>query len=148
LVEALPELAGECVRNRPHATVVCGAVVSPTDSGRPIGIVDHDLMSHLGDCTTHAVGVTLSDLIDALCAGRVGLVVIDVEGMECAVLEGLDLDRHRPEYLLVESGEPDRVGDKLSGAYSLVAQLSHHDFLYRAQVPSLCAPGSSPTLVA
>ena len=132
LVEPVAQLAAECMRNRPGATVVCGAVVAPADAGRPIGFLDADLMSHVATSSRRAVGLTLSSLIDELFTDRVGLVVVDVEGAELEALAGLDLQRHRPVHLLVETADVEGVERVLAPHYDVLERLSHHDWLFRS----------------
>ena len=52
LVEPLVELAAECSRNRPRATVICGAVGRPDDVGRLMEFDDQDLMTSQGAAST------------------------------------------------------------------------------------------------
>lgn len=130
LIEPVPQLAAECVLNRPLAQVVSGAVASPNASGSTIGVVDADLMSEVGPSRQFSVGITLSTVIDELTAGDIGLVIVDVEGHELDALHGLDLSRHRPEFILVETARLGAVTEILSPAYSSPVTLSHHDFLF------------------
>jgi hypothetical protein len=46
------------------------------------------------------------------------------------VIDGLDLTKHQPRWILVETKMKDEVSEALTG-YELMAQLSHHDYLYR-----------------
>ena len=92
---------------------------------------------------TYAVDVpaaTLSDLLDTHGVADVDLLVLDVEGAESAALQGLDLARHRPELLLVETRFRDDVEAVIGAAYTAVAQLSHHDVLYRRRPALAAAP--------
>jgi FkbM family methyltransferase len=130
LVEPVVRVAAECARNRPRARVVCGAVSSPDVSGSVLGFEDRDLMSAQGSGPDLAVAVTVSSLIDDLLGGTVGLVVIDVEGFELAALAGLDLERHQPEFLLVETATPDAVASLLGERYGTPVALSYHDYLF------------------
>ncbi|STZ42264.1 Uncharacterised protein [Mycolicibacterium gilvum] len=57
-------------------------------------------------------------------------LIVDVEGFEFDVLAGLDLTRHRPTWMLIETLEEDRVSDILGG-YTRIAKLSYHDYLYK-----------------
>jgi FkbM family methyltransferase len=51
--------------------------------------------------------LTLDDVIETHLAGQpLHLVSIDVEGMEAAVLQGLDLRRHRPWVIVLEAVHP------------------------------------------
>jgi len=60
---------------------------------------------------------------------------LDVEGFELDVLKGLNLDKYRPRYILVEARYFDEVNSfLLSKDYELLEKLSCHDYLY-------CSPG-------
>jgi FkbM family methyltransferase len=135
LVEANPSLAAECARNRPDAVTVCAALLDH----RSIVSIDHtqDLMGNVVATSNQlAVAVTMSEIIDHLQHGRIDLISIDVEGAECEVLAGLDLDLHGPRYFVIETRSPDRVTAQLAAHYEQVDQWSVHDFLYRRMEPS------------
>jgi FkbM family methyltransferase len=129
LIEPVVRIAAECARNRPLAQVVCGAVARPEVAGRVLEFSENDLMTTRGS-GQQAVAVTMSSLIDDLLDGEVGLVVVDVEGGELDALAGLDLGRHRPEFLLVETAVPDAVTELLGAGYEEPVVMSHHDYLY------------------
>ena len=133
LVEPVAQLAAECNVNRPKAVTVCAAVVEPTAAGTALAFDYHDLMTKRSESGSwRAVGITLSTLVDELLGGSVGLVVIDVEGGELRALEGLDLHRHRPEFLLIETARPDLVSSYLGEAYGEPQPLSYHDYLFES----------------
>lgn len=132
LIEGIPELAAEAVRNRPAATVICAAATSEANSGI-ITMNNDDLVSKI----SHARGpvcvasTTLATVIEDVLEGVApDFLVIDVEGFELEVLAGLDLERHKPRWILVETNHKDDVGAVLVG-YELVSQLSYHDYLYK-----------------
>jgi FkbM family methyltransferase len=132
LIEAVPELAAEAARNRPHATIVCAAVSSASHFG--IASMDEqDLVSKMSTTPGRLLvaTTTLSTIVDQVTSGEPpDLLSIDVEGHEIDVLEGLDLTRHRPRWILVETAQRPNVSKALE-CYELVAQLSYHDYLYR-----------------
>jgi len=132
LIEGIPELAAEAKRNRPEAIVVCAAVTAASNVG-VIAMDDIDLKSAISrlDGTIWVATTTLSAVIDHVSKGEApDLLSIDVEGFEMDVLGGLDLRKHRPRWILVETKREEDVSSALSG-YAMVAQLSHHDYLYR-----------------
>lgn len=156
LIEPVPRLAARCHRARPAATTVEALLVSPADSGREIPLLDLDLMSVVGTAneglpdieshiataesvqgisraSTQAVGRTLTELIDEHLTRQVDLLSLDIEGYELEALRGLDLDRHRPAWILIETRRLDAVLEILGAAYSLHDTLSHHDYLLRAR---------------
>lgn len=136
LIEAVPELAAECARNRPMAQVVCAAVSSFDHEGQPIGVVAEDLMGSVGESRISAAATSLSRVIDWLPNSHADLVCIDVEGYEITALQGLDLTRHRPRYLLIETNDAERVAAMLSPHYGAPERWSHHDHLFTAVEPT------------
>lgn len=130
LVEPLVGLARECEMNRPLSQVVCAAVSRPDVAGTLLRFDDADLMTRQGSGSDHAVAVTMSTLIDEFLDGEVGLAVVDVEGFELDALAGLDLSRHRPEFLLVETAQLGAVTELLGDGYAPPQQLTYHDYLF------------------
>ena len=64
--------------------------------------------------------------------GRIDLLSLDVEGYEAQALSGLDLTKYRPTFICVEANDPDAISQALDQHYTLVADLSYHDRLYKA----------------
>ena len=155
LIEAVPEKAQACRRNRPAAIVVQSALVA-SDNVKSVRINTADLMAyveggfsdpaqeqiHLGYAMEHydpatISGIevsarTLSSILDEHKMSRIDLFSLDVEGFEVEVLKGLNISRHRPRYILVETKQIDAIMEVLEGAYERVGLLSHHDHLLRA----------------
>lgn len=79
-----------------------------------------------------AIARTLTSLLDEAGAPSVmDLLSLDVEGAEIEVLKGLDHQRYRFRYLLVECRDPLRLGAYLSDVgYVPVDKLSQHDYLF------------------
>lgn len=77
---------------------------------------------------------TLSKLLEKHSIQKFDLLSLDVEGFELEVLKGLDLEKHKPEFILLECNV-DRlkkeIDQYLSNFYTEVARLSIHDYLYR-----------------
>lgn len=153
LVEPVPRLAARCRKNRPGSVVEQCVLVDAGHTGGTFEVMDLDLMTivvdqeqrgrdteqHIRDAervqgisrsVVHVKGRTLTELLDAHSVTSVDLLSLDVEGAELTVLAGLDLDRHAPRLVLIETKEPDLVGSRLGDRYTLVAQLSHHDYLF------------------
>jgi FkbM family methyltransferase len=159
LVEPIPHLWEQARRRRRGATVVNCALVPPDRDGEQISMTYGGLMSlvpgakgggadeaaHVKAGDMHGlddtyevtvVGRTLSSVLnEANAPPDIDLLSLDVEGFEAEVLRGLDLDRFRPRFMLIEMDEPDRrradVEAVLGARYEVVEQLSPMDVLYR-----------------
>jgi FkbM family methyltransferase len=151
LVEAVPELYERCSRRRPHARVFNCALVDSDFAGTSTEVQFGDLMSTVGADGEHAAGGlrvagqrgystrvparTLSSVLDEASAGAIDLLVLDVEGRELDVLGGLDMQRHRPAYAMIEvlrrSEQQPAIEQALTPHYELVEAISEHDLLFR-----------------
>ncbi len=80
---------------------------------------------------------TLSSLLDEVRAPEVDLLSLDVEGFEVQVLQGLDLSRHAPRWVLIEIREGgtsrESIEAVLGDRYVYVENLSPFDILYRRE---------------
>jgi FkbM family methyltransferase len=156
LVEPIPELAARCRAARPESVVENCALVATDADGQSVPMTYCGLMSvvdggwsdpeaerahvetgrQIQSLTTYHVDVpgrSLSVLLDKHKMSHIDLLSLDVEGFERQALEGLDLTRHRPRFILVEARFRDEIDDLLLPCYETIAQLSHHDVLYRAK---------------
>lgn len=156
LVEALPVTYEQCRRHRPRAQVVWAALGSPDQVpgmatlryAELMTVVQGGMRSKDEEDSHVAAGVavqkletsyevqapfaTLSQILDDSGFTRIDLLSLDVEGYEARALDGLDLSRHRPRFILIEARYREDIDARLAGHYELVAQLSHHDLLYRS----------------
>lgn len=158
LVEPIPTLFAECARNRPGSTVVNAALVSGGFSEPFIEVFFSDLMSITGDTRQNllnraehieagrrflsidaslsghrfiAPATTVSKLLDSHGADRIDFFSLDVEGYELEVLKGIDFDRHRPSYFLIEARDVNTVTEfLLNKGYRQSAQWSKNDYLF------------------
>ena len=156
LVEPIPELAARCRAARLESVVENCALVRPDADGQPVPMTYCGLMSvvdggwsdpaaerahvetgrQVQSLTTYHVDVpgrSLSALLDKHRMSHIDLLSLDVEGFERQALEGLDLRRHRPRFILVEARFREEIDDLLLPHYEAIAQLSHHDVLYRTK---------------
>jgi FkbM family methyltransferase len=121
LVEPHPDYARRCERNRP-GSVVSQSALGPEGSRGEVEFTCADnqagaTLSFLNcddkhvarcskeQCVLRKVRVPCTSLDDLLkeCTDRVNFLSLDVEGMELDVLKGFDIERYRPEMILVES---------------------------------------------
>jgi FkbM family methyltransferase len=150
LVEPIPSLFRQCAGERPGAVVrncalVSGEAETPSvvvryaDLGSTaVGVEDYPFDEvNFGWDTTYDVEVparTLSSLLEEVGIGEVDFLSLDVEGFEVEALEGLDLSRHAPAYVLVEfwtEERLERIGALLGRGYELVERLTDHDAFFR-----------------
>jgi len=75
---------------------------------------------------------TLTAVLDRARAPRsIDLLSLDVEGGELDVLKGIDFDRYRINWMLIESRNIDRISQFLSPlGYRLHTKMSRHDYLF------------------
>lgn len=156
LIEPLPHVAAECRKNRPRCIVEQLALVASDDIDS-VAMADCNLMSIVrgafGDASSDGAHLERGLAVQQLQAKpdievpacsltrvlvkhallRVDLLSLDVEGYENEVLRGLDLERVRPEYILVEARRPNATRALLAGWYDEMGFLSHHDMLFRAR---------------
>lgn len=154
LVEPIPTLAEACRRNRPKALVENAALVPFGFAGDSIEMRYCNLMSvvkggmrsaaeerdHIAaGCAVQQVATyevvvpacPLQSILDRHAIATADLLVLDVEGFEAKVLQGIDFTRFAVGHLLIEARYRDEVEAVLAGRYTAVATLSHHDVLYR-----------------
>jgi FkbM family methyltransferase len=150
LVEPVPELAREATLSRPGSKVFQCALVSD-------GFDDASLVVDYAGAMTHVSGLqhdlprvpdgrgerivvparTLTSVLDEAGISAIDLLSLDVEGYEGPALEGLDLERFCPRFMLIEIGhDAARAADverAIGHAYEMVARPSPIDVFYRAR---------------
>lgn len=147
LVEPVPQLRARCIRHRPQATVIEGALVGPDFSGESVELELGDLMSTTVSTANAELAAngrarsievparTLSSILDDAGLTKIDLIALDLEGAELDAIAGLDLDRHQARYILVEALERDRqqpaVDAALAPQYEFLEAVSDYDLLYR-----------------
>jgi len=123
LVEANPDVAELCRKNRPESIVAHTAVGAPGQADR---IVFHTVSGDEGDemlsfvnpddadierCTRAGKSIrkvevpfkTMDSILDELSPEQIDFVTIDVEGGEMDVLKGFDLARFEPKVVMLEN---------------------------------------------
>ena len=156
LVEPIPQLAARCQENRPGCIVENCALVPFTHSRPVVEMYYCDLMSMVKGaqktpeadqahvrrgCEVQGLDAyeltvparTLTALLDQHAPPPIDLLALDVEGAELDVLQGLDFEKYQPTYLLIEARFRQEVDEFLAPDYVVVAELSHHDVLYKSK---------------
>ena len=149
LVEGIPLLSEECRRLRRRSVVFNCALVPPEHPDSEVTMTYSDLRSlisgsepgmerlALQDPETHRVNVparTLDSVLEEAGVGDIDFLSLDLEGFEAPALRGLDLDRHRPGWLLIEvagGGGRSAVEEVIGERYEAVDELTEADVLYR-----------------
>ena len=109
LIEPSANAYEQCCRNRPESTCFNLACVSSTFSGDEIkGDFNGGLMSSVdgirnGSTSIISVKVsTLEKILDSMGVSFIDFLSLDTEGYELEILKGLNLDKYRPKYMLIE----------------------------------------------
>lgn len=155
LVEPVPHLYKECKQARPRSYVFHCALVPFNHTEPTVTVVDANLMSivkgarksisadwehiRLGETAQPNVQVaeyqvparTLNSILDEVGATTIDLLSLDVEGYELQVLQGLDLNKYRPQFILIEANFRQEIDAHLQCWYDTYAVLSEKDILYR-----------------
>jgi FkbM family methyltransferase len=157
LVEPIPQKYFDCVQNRPDALVEWAALVPSDWKDDWVPLTYCNLMTvtrgtpqskawedeHLlrgvqfipGEQMVdfRARARTISAILNKHRIAHVDVLSLDIEGFELSALGGLDLEQHRPTYLLIEVRDNEAMDSYLDPYYERVENLSHHDVLYRCR---------------
>jgi FkbM family methyltransferase len=162
LIEGIPELYQECLLERPEARVFNNALVSHDFPDAFVTMKYANLMSLVSglsqktpeeeeahikkgigweiwrgeDAATYEIQVpcrTLTSILDECSVKEIDLFSLDVEGAELSVLQGLDFNKYRPKFMLIETYQKDKIDHYISPHYQQVDQLSIHDYLYQSR---------------
>jgi FkbM family methyltransferase len=158
LVEGIPELFEKASKQRIQSVVYCCALVSNQFSGATVQMHYANLMSvvegslktrqeqdaqiergvakqNLGQSYSVTVPArTLESILEEYSGlPNIDFFSLDVEGYELSVLEGLNLARYRPKYILVEARFFDEVNSFLEkNYYQMIERIGVYDVLYSA----------------
>tara|TARA_B100001248_G_C27378060_1_gene455413 strand:- start:134 stop:835 length:702 start_codon:yes stop_codon:yes gene_type:complete len=160
LIEPIPVLYEECKKNRTNAIVEQCALVSSTFTKNEIKMTYCNLMSITNDTfkdenekvkhltkgksflkegeKIYDIDVpvkTLNKIIEDNKITKIDLLILDIEGYEFEALNGLDLDRHKPEYILIEVRKISKIYEYLKNFYFIYSTLSvnkdYSDILFK-----------------
>jgi FkbM family methyltransferase len=156
LVEPIPHLAEKCKVNRPNAIIENCALVSFEYPKKHIEMQYCGLMSivngsikskeeevnhikngcKIQNIETYDLKVsvsTLNFLLNKHMVSNIDFLSLDVEGFEADVLKGIDFERYKPKYMLIESRYKEEIDSIISPLYRQISKLSYHDVLYKLQ---------------
>jgi len=160
LVEGIPELAHKCIRTRKLSRIVNCALVANAHDGQTVtmhyahlmSLVDGAMKNETEENEYIALGIkvqhldasyevevparTLESVLEEDPPERIDFFSLDVEGFELEVLKGINLDRFRPNHILVEILEETGLFDQVdsflrSNRYLMVERMSDNDYFYR-----------------
>lgn len=103
LIEVSRDRYEECVKNRPNSKCI-NTACSATDNASISFNHENGLMSKVVDDGVYSCDTsTLETILDNCKVDRnIDFLSLDVEGHELEVLEGLNLCKYRPNYMLIE----------------------------------------------
>jgi FkbM family methyltransferase len=157
LIEPIPHLYQECVKERPSSQVFNCALVSPDYPEPEIEMMYGHLMSLVKGAfdddeieaervaiagrklgfTPYKIKVparTLTSILDEANIPKIDFFSLDVEGFELNALQGLDFDKYRPEFMLVECLDEQsfhEIQSYIANYYNLFERASQVDYLFK-----------------
>jgi len=79
-----------------------------------------------------------SILLEASAPKIIDLLSLDTEGSEIEVLEGLDFEKYKFKFILIESRSPNEAQEfLLRKGYKYIEKLASEDYLFRLDPPSI-----------
>lgn len=159
LVEGIPELYSKCKKNRRGSKVFHAGLV-PKDYKKSTlkmnyanlmsvaegAMKPHQLKKHIQEglevqkiersYTVEIPAMTFEKILDEAGYLNIDFLSIDLEGFEIEALKGWNFEKYRPKFILIEVRDLNEVDSFFSvHDYKREALLSHHDYLYRDNLP-------------
>lgn len=160
LVEPLPKVFNRCLVNRKKSVIYNYALVSPEYAGKTVTICDCNAMSVIKgsfdgyeewiksgeeaqnmkseelDVPARTIQSLIDDNFSQYGRRDIDLAVFDVEGYELEVIKGLDFNKNKPAYLLIEIHTDERkkeIEDYIGQfGYALLEEIENRDFIYKS----------------
>jgi FkbM family methyltransferase len=142
LIEASPNAYNECLKNRDNTKndIIFGALVSNDyvgDTvvgdfyGHPMNSIGGKRLNNQANSNVEVPAYTLTEVLTSLNADKIDAMFIDVEGYELEVLRGLDFERWKPQFFLVEwnIGEDELFPFMESKGYENLGNISQFNIL-------------------
>lgn len=159
LIEPSSSQYDRCTLNRPNSHCFNAACVSESYTGDTVtGDFDGSLMASVDGkrCNSNlhisVPAKTLTSILDSVSPPiqSIDLLSLDTEGYELSVLQGLDLTKYRPHYMIIEVYSHDYdalVSFLMNNKYALVSNFSnysrvtnpgwdgsHNDYLFKDEL--------------
>jgi len=159
LIEPVYEKFAQCMENRSRQTLVVNAAL--VQNGYHDDYIDmihtpncHGMLSVVNDDNApfmmkramepgikmRVPAKTLNECLAMLAEApqHIDLLILDVEGYEYYALQGIDFEKWKIEYLLIEQldNKTENIAGLIEEYYELVELLSEHDYLYKRKASS------------
>ncbi|MBN2643734.1 MAG: FkbM family methyltransferase [Victivallales bacterium] len=157
LIEPIPDLYKECLKERKNSKVFNCALVADDYEKDYVEIHSASLMSVIAGSVENEIEYlqkakktekkltpkviivlarTLTSILEECNVEKINFFSLDVEGYELQVLKGLDFNKFSPDYILIEVNDfnnPEIIKAYMAEKnYTLVTQLSSEDILFRS----------------
>lgn len=144
LVEPVWEMFNRIRYNRANSRRFHCILGTPSQEGQELMVHSAHAMSKVVSSAAnvdsdqriqHVQVRTLTSILDEVSPSAIDLLSLDVEGYEIEVLKGLDFNRWRPRYMLIEcltSESKEKMDMFLAGKYECIDKFTFRDYFYRS----------------